>query len=104
MSPFNILERELILMEKIVIDKKNYDKFAFKGPLAIEDYCDFNKINENQKKIVDDMYIQVRKYHEKQMEMIRERDELVKKLINTMESLGIDNFTIYDDGNITYND
>ena len=90
-------------MNKYLINKNNYDKFAFKGPLAIEDYCDFNKIDENQKKIVDDMYIQVRRYHEKRKEMIKERDELVNKLINTIELLGIDNFTIYDDGNITYN-
>lgn len=90
-------------MKKIIIDKKNYDKFAFKGPLAIEDYCDFNNINEKQKKIVDDMYIQVRKYHEKQKELIKERDELVSKLTNTIETLGIDDFTIYDDGDITYN-
>ena len=83
--------------------KEQYNKFAFKGPLAIEDYCDFNKIDENQKKIVDDMYIQVRKYHEKQKQMIKERDELVDKLINTIETLGTDNFTLYDDGNITYN-
>ena len=85
------------------IKKEQYNKFAFKGPLAIEDYCDFNKIDENQNKIVDDMYIQVRKYHEKQKQMIKERDELVDKLINTIEILGIDNFTLYDDGNITYN-
>ena len=83
--------------------KEQYNKFAFKGPLAIEDYCDFNKIDENQKKIVDDMYIQVRKYHEKQKQMIKERDELVDKLINTIETLGTDNFTLYVDGNITYN-
>ena len=84
--------------------KEQYNKFAFKGPLAIEDYCDFNKIDEKQKKIVDDMYTQVRKYHEKQKQMIKERDELVEKLINTIETLGIDNFTLYEDGNITYND
>ena len=36
--------------------------------------------------------------------MIKERDETVEKLINTVESLGIDNFTISNDGNITYND
>ena len=83
--------------------KEQYNKFAFKGPLAIEDYCDLNEIDEKQKKIVDDMYMQVRKYHEKQKQMIKERDELVDKLINTIETLGIDNFTLYDDGDINYN-
>ena len=90
-------------MKRIIIDKKYYDKFALKGPLAIEFYCDLNELNEEQKKLVDDMYENLRKYRETRELMIKERDETVEKLINTVESLGIENFTIYDDGNITYN-
>lgn len=90
-------------MEKIIIDKKNYDKFAFKGPLAVESYCDVNQLNDEIKKIVDDMYLQRKKYTEIQKLMTKERDELVSKISNVINELGIDNFTLYDDGDIEYN-
>ncbi|MBQ9023608.1 MAG: hypothetical protein IJ105_00125 [Bacilli bacterium] len=90
-------------MEKIIVDKKNYDKFAFKGPLAVESYCDVNQLNDEIKKIIDDMYLQRKKYTDIQKLMIKERDELVSKISNVINELGIDNFTLYDDGDIEYN-
>lgn len=89
-------------MKKNIVDKKNYDKFAFKGPLAVESYCDVNQLNEEIKKIIDDMYLQRKKYTEIQKLMIKERDELVSKLSKVIDKLGIDNFILYDDGDIDY--
>ena len=86
------------------VKKEQYSKLAFKGPLAIEDYCDMNEVPKEVKKVVDDMHLQQRKYIESQKQMVKERDELVSKLSKVIDTIGTDKFTIYDDGGIVYND
>ena len=44
-------------MDKIIIDKKNYDKFAFKGPLAVESYCDVNQLNDEIKNVANISFV-----------------------------------------------
>lgn len=85
------------------IKKEQYNEFALWGPLAIESYCDVNELDDETKKIVEDMYSQNKRYIETTKKMIEERDMLVDKLIEAIDKLGIDNFTLYEDGDIVYN-
>ena len=87
-------------MKKIKIDRKNYDKFIFAGSLALECYNDDNNKYEN----LYIEFIQKLREYRKLLENIEEKKEyLVNELILTMEKMGVENFTLYDDGGVEYN-
>lgn len=82
-------------MDKIVIKKDNYDKFIFRGSLALECYNDMNSIHE-------DLYInfnnKLKKYRSLKEKTIIDKERIVNELLFVIEQIGIDNFIIYDDG------
>ena len=91
-------------MGKIKLQKKEYDKFVFKGLLAVECYDDANDIDDDKKTAIKKIYKKGNEYHELNRQLIKSRDTLVEDLLNLIEMLGEEKFTIYDDGDITYND
>lgn len=91
-------------MVKIKLQKNGYNTFALWGPLAIETYCDINKISDEEKIVINKMYQKQKEYNDISREKIKKRDELVEDVLKIVEMLGADKFTIYDDGNVEYND
>lgn len=91
-------------MVKIKLQKNGYNTFALWGPLAIETYCDINKISDDEKIVINKMYQKQKEYNDISREKIKKRDELVEDVLKIVEMLGADKFTIYDDGNVEYND
>lgn len=91
-------------MVKIKLQKNGYNTFALWGPLAIETYCDINKISDEEKIVINKMYQKQKEYNDISRERIKKRDELVEDVLKIVEMLGADKFTIYDDGNVEYND
>lgn len=83
------------------ITSKNYDKFILKGSLALEMYYDVN-INEDREKyiIFNDKLSKYRSLKEKNL---KDKENMVEYLVRFIENLGIDKFTIYDDGDVEYN-
>ncbi len=91
-------------MVKIKLQKNGYNTFALWGPLAIETYCDINKISDEEKIVINKMYQKQKEYNDISREKIKKRDELVEDVLKIVEMFGADKFTIYDDGNVEYND
>ena len=90
-------------MVKIKLQKNGYNTFALWGPLAIETYCDINKISDEEKIVINKMYQKQKEYNDISREKIKKRDELVEDVLKIVEMLGVENFTIDDDGDISYN-
>lgn len=87
-------------MSNIIINDKNFDKFIFKGSLALESYYDYTNINKN---IIDKFYFKLNEYRNLTEKSKENKEYIVNELINVIEKLGIKNFTIYNDGDIEYN-
>lgn len=87
-------------MSNIIINDKNFDKFIFKGSLALESYYDYTNINKD---IIDKFYFKLNEYRKLTEKSKENKEYIVNELINVIEKLGIKNFTIYNDGNIEYN-
>lgn len=87
-------------MERITLKKNSYNKFIFKGSLALESYYDDTHKN---KQLFDDFNDKLKKYrslHEKTNEA---KENIVNELLSTIEQIGEENFIIYDDGDVEYN-
>ncbi len=83
-----------------MIDKNNYNKFIFKGSLALESYFDNN---DDNKEIFDEFNNKLKEYR-----LLSQKDEsskelIVNELLLIFEKIGKDNFIIYDDGDVEYN-
>ena len=52
----NKIKKGRITMVKIKLQKNGYNTFALWGPLAIETYCDINKISDEEKIVINKMY------------------------------------------------
>ena len=87
-------------MSNIIINDKNFDKFIFKGSLALESYYDYTNINKD---IIDEFYFKLNEYRKLTEKNKENKEYIVNELINVIEKLGIKNFTIYNDGDIEYN-
>lgn len=87
-------------MSNIIINYKNFDKFIFKGSLALESYYDYTNINKD---IIDKFYFKLNEYRKLTKKSKENKEYIVNELINVIEKLGIKNFTIYNDGDIEYN-
>ena len=87
-------------MSNIIINDKNFDKFIFKGSLALESYYDYTNINKD---IIDKFYFKLNEYLKLTEKSKENKEYIVNELINVIEKLGIKNFTIYNDGDIEYN-
>ncbi len=83
------------------ITPKNYDKFILKGSLALEMYYDVN-INEDREKYII-FNEKLSKYRSLKEKNLKDKENMVKYLVRFIENLGIDKFTLYDDGDVEYN-
>lgn len=86
-------------MNNLLIKSENFDKFIFKGSLALESYFDDNRTD---KEIFDNFNIKLKKYRQLPEKSKVDKETIVNELILIIEKLGIDKFIIYDDGDVEY--
>lgn len=86
-------------MDQIRINKENYEKFILKGSLALESYFD---INNNNKEIYDAFNKKLIDYRNLEIKSEESKEKIVEDLISVIEKIGIDNFIVYDDGDIVF--
>ena len=86
-------------MNKHFINENNRDKFIFKGSLALESYYD--DIHEN--KVLFDSFNKLKEYHSLYEKSSRNKESIVNNLLSTIEQIGEEKFTIYEDGDVEYN-
>lgn len=86
-------------MNNLLIKSENFDKFIFKGSLALESYFDDNRTD---KEIFDNFNIKLKKYRQLSEKSKVDKETIVNELILIIEKLGIDKFIIYDDGDVEY--
>ena len=60
----NKIKKGRITMVKIKLQKNGYNTFALWGPLAIETYCDINKISDEEKIVINKMYQKQKEYND----------------------------------------
>ncbi len=82
-----------------MIEKKNYDKFIFKGSLALESYFDENN---KDSKLFMDFNNKLTKYRSLQNKSINDTETMVRELLSIINKIGKENFIIYEDGDIEY--
>lgn len=86
-------------MNNLLIKNENFDKFIFKGSLAVEAYFDDN---HTDKEIFDNFNIKLRNYRQLAEKQDIDKETIVNELILIIEKLGIDKFIIYNDGDVEY--
>lgn len=86
-------------MNNFLINKNHYDKFIFKGSLALESYYDAT--NEN-KELFDNFNKDLNNYRLLNKKNDVDKKVIVNKLISTIEKIGKEKFIIYEDGDIEY--
>ena len=82
-----------------MIEEKNYDKFVFKGSLALESYFDEN--NKDSELFID-FNNKLTKYRSLQNKSINDTETIVRELLSIINKIGKENFIIYEDGDIEY--
>ncbi len=83
-----------------IVSKENYDKFIFKGSLALESY--FDETNEN-KEIFDEFNNKLKEYRSLNVKTDKNKENIVNNLLETFDKIGIENFIFYEDGDVEYN-
>lgn len=87
-------------MSNIIIDKENYEKFILKGSLALELYFDIISDNKN---LYEEYNKKLSEYRSLKLKSVESKEKIIKELIAVIEKVGIDNFIIYDDGDVECN-
>ena len=87
-------------MEKIKIDKGSYDKFIFKGSLALEAYFEYN---DDNKDIFDEFNDKLKNYRLLLKKDDSSKEFIVNELILVFEKIGKEDFIFYEDGDVEYN-
>ena len=83
-----------------MVKKENYDKFIFKGSLALESYADNTN---NSLELFNEFNNKLKDYHSLKNKTDKEKEFIVNGLLSLLEIIGIDKFKIYDDGDVEYN-
>lgn len=86
-------------MNKYLINKNNYDKFIFKGSLALESYYD--DTHEN-KELFDGLNNRLKEYRSLYEKTDSDKESIVNNLLSTLEQIGKEKFVIYEDGDVEY--
>ena len=87
-------------MNKSLISENNYDKFIFKGALALESYYDDTHQN---KELFDSFNNKLKEYRSLCKKTDSDKKIIVNDLLLTMEQIGKEKFVIYEDGDVEYN-
>ena len=82
-----------------MIKKENYDKFIFKGSLALESYFDDNK---KDLVLFDTFNKKLIKYRSIKDKKTTDSEMIINEILSLIEKIGKENFIIYDDGDIEY--
>ena len=86
-------------MNKYLINKNNYDKFIFKGSLALESYYD--DTHEN-KELFDGLNNRLKEYRSLYEKTDSDKESIVNNLLSTLEQIVKEKFVIYEDGDVEY--
>ncbi len=87
-------------MNKNFINENNCDKFIFKGSLALESY--FDDTQEN-KELFDSFNNKLKEYRSLNEKSDIDKESIANALLSTIEQMGEEKFTVYDDGDVEYN-
>lgn len=87
-------------MNKNFINENNCDKFIFKGSLALESY--FDDTQEN-KELFDSFNNKLKEYRSLNEKSDIDKESIANALLSTIEQMGGEKFTVYDDGDVEYN-
>jgi len=82
-----------------MVKKKNYDKFIFKGSLALESYLD---VTNDNIKLIEMFNKKLKNYRFNKNNKDEEKKIIVDSLLSLIKKIGEENFAIYDDGDIEY--
>ena len=87
-------------MNNTYICEENYDKFIFKGSLALESYYDDT---QNNKKSFDIFNKKLKEYRSLVKKNIKDKVYIVNELLSVFEQIVMESFIIYEDGDVEYN-
>ena len=93
------MESRKEILKNMKILKSNYDKFIFKGSLALELYSDMN----GNKEILNNFNDKLKHYRALPIKGEKSKETIVKELITIINKLGQEKFIIYEDGDVEYN-
>ena len=96
------IERDFLIMENIKLKASSYDKFIFKGSLALEYYFD---VNTNKDKYIkfNDFNKKLKEYRMLSVKDEKSKENIVQEIKSIILKLGKENFIIYEDGDVEYN-
>ena len=78
----------------------NYGKLIFKGSLALE--CYYDDTSEN-KELIDSFNNELRHYRSLDVVTDSDKERVANIVLETIEKIGKEKFTIYEDGDVEYN-
>ena len=90
-------------MKNIKLETSCYDKFIFKGSLALECYFDLNENGNNYIELFNDFNKKLKEYRMLSVKDEKSKENIVQELKSIIIQLGTENFIIYKDGDIEYN-
>ena len=90
-------------MKNIKLETSCYDKFIFKGSLALECYFDLNENGNNYIELFNDFNKKLKEYRMLSVKDEKSKENIVHELKSIIIQLGTENFIIYKDGDIEYN-
>ena len=89
-------------MKNIELETNCYDKFIFKGSLALECYYDLDKNSNNYIELFNSFNKKLKEYRALLVKDEKSKEAIVQELKSVIIQLGTENFIIYKDGNVEY--
>lgn len=90
-------------MKNINLETSCYDKFIFKGSLALECYFDLNENGNNDIELFNEFNKKLKEYRMLSVKDEKSKENIVQELKSIIIQLGTENFIIYKDGDVEYN-
>lgn len=90
-------------MENIELETNCYDKFIFKGSLALECYFDLDENANSYTGLFNHFNKKLKEYRMLIIKDEKSKENIVQELKSTIIQLGRENFIVYDDGDVEYN-
>ena len=89
-------------MKNIELETNCYDKFIFKGSLALECYYDLDKNSNNYIELFNSFNKKLKEYRALTVKDEKSKEAIVQELKSVITKLGTENFVIYKNGNVEY--
>ena len=90
-------------MKNIKLETDCYDKFIFKGSLALESYFDLDKNGNNYIELFNEFNKNLKEYRMLSVKDEKSKEAIVQELKSIIIQLGTENFIIYENGDVEYN-